>query len=105
MVPYGYTRSDLSSGVISQVTSTLSPLGQTVRLAMTWVELTVVTGLIVPGLHMLQHPVANPFPLRLDGRQSLHKIPHRQGELDVALKDQVVGDVAPAAYHCSPRLE
>ena len=52
---------------------------------------------ILPRPRLLPQPILNPLPLRFDRRHLLREFPHSDSELRVALQDEVIGDLVPAA--------
>ena len=93
--------------VTVQVTPRLVPLEWAARVAPVKLsaDTAAIRSALVSGPRLLEHPVTNPFPLRHDRRHLLHEIPHRPGELHLALPHEIIGDLAPAADYLAPGLE
>jgi hypothetical protein len=57
------------------------------------------------SLGLLEHPIADPFPLGSNRRQLRDKPPDLLSKVSLPLSSQIICDCVPAAYDAIPGLE
>ena len=57
------------------------------------------------SLRLLEHPIADPFPLGSNRWQLCDKPPDLLGKVSLTLSNQITSDLVPAAYDAEPGLE